>query len=164
LERWAAAAAILDEVIALEDRGIGLGAVARARSQRSIVAAHQRQFDEARRWLAEAAARAGATPTTWDRAQLALATGHLAAREGRWADACAAFTAAAEAEGEMGMRWYEAQTWRAAAVAHWTLTTRDDLLPARRLLEAARQRFVELDVPYYVAQVNDELAFAEGYK
>jgi hypothetical protein len=164
LEQWEAATALLEEIIALEDRGIGLGPAARARCQRSIVAARQGQGAEAQAWLATAEARAGATPTVWDREQLALATGHLAARQGRWAEAGAAFAVAAEAEGEMGMRWYQAQTWRAAAVAHWTLNTRDDLLTARRLLEAARRRFVELDVPYYVAQVDDELAFAEGYK
>ena len=131
-----------------------------------LCAARVREGDlpDAHRLLDEARAKAGPQPTPISRARLALAEARLAAAEGKWPDALAAFELTAQLDAQMGRRWYRAQALREWAEA--LLTRRrspsgdnepGDPERARELLLEAQAEFEAMKAPKYAAMVRERL-------
>jgi tetratricopeptide (TPR) repeat protein len=156
-QAYAEAEAVLTAVLPLCDRDILLGRVW-PRARLAEIAAAQGDLAGAHLRLAEARELAGPQPHLLDTEAQALAAAALAVAVGDWDAALAAYADAAAAQTTMGRVWYRAHTWRAAAAAHRARGLAGDAAAARALLQEARAVFVELDVSYYTALVDADLA------
>ncbi len=159
LGQWEAVEPILLEAVDLGDRGLAWvwGRVGPC-CQLSTVCARTGRMDEARRWLTQARSIAGRQPGPWEQEFLALAEGHLAAAEQRWAEAIVHFQTATKIQARMGKLWDRAQTLRQLAEAHLARGGPSDLRRAQEILREVRAEFETLNVPKYAALVRKRMA------
>jgi tetratricopeptide (TPR) repeat protein len=157
LGRGLEAKADLQEAIEIGERGLGFGwGIVWARCILSAAYAQQGRSENARHLLQEAQRKAGHEPGEWDQAQLALAGAQLAMSEQRWGDAFAAYERMATIADETGARWYQARTlwqWACARMAHMN----DGRAETQAMLHESLVLFEQLGVPYYAAQVRQQL-------
>jgi tetratricopeptide (TPR) repeat protein len=123
----------------------------------SVLRARQGRLEEAHRLLAQARDHLGPEPNPGDQAAVSWAEAHLAAAESRWPAALAAFADAAERITQAGDRWYRARVLADWAAAHLARGEPGDRDRAQELLDEALQIFQDLQVPRYVALIQDRL-------
>ncbi len=120
--------------------------------------ARKGRLEEASRLLIEAQEKAGLDRDAWNEYSLSLARARVAAAEGKWVQALAAFEETTRIQASMGMRWYRAQTLREQAEAHLSRGKPGDRERAVELLREAQAAFEEMDVLKYAARVTERLA------
>lgn len=155
LGQSAEAEPLLQQAVAIRRRGLGVG-VMRSNYLLAQLHAQQGRSDAARAALEEAHQWWRGYPGRLNEAFRHSAEAHLALAEGRWPDAHAAFEQAAALHEQLGSRWYHAQLLRQWARAYPTQPSAEHT--ARALLHRALTLFEAMDVPIYVAQVQEEMA------
>jgi tetratricopeptide (TPR) repeat protein len=120
----------------------------------AMIRVRQGAYAKARRLLDEAheATRGG-----WADVLLLWAEAQLMAAEARWPEVLAAFEAAADAMKRIGVRWYRARVLQDWAEAHLSRNEAGDLGRAQGLLQEAMTEFEDMGVPFYAAQVREQL-------
>jgi tetratricopeptide (TPR) repeat protein len=111
----AAAETVLIAAIAAGDRGVGWGPVLPRCLLVAALASQGRTGEATAVYAAALACTTGRADDYYAREALALAAARLAAAEGRWAAAAAAYETTAAIERQLGLRWYLDRTLREAA-------------------------------------------------
>jgi tetratricopeptide (TPR) repeat protein len=123
----------------------------------SLLRTRQGCLGEAHRLLAQARDHLMPEPNPGDQAALSWAEAHLAAAENRWPAALAAFEDALEHITRAGDRWYRARILADLAAAHLSRAKPGDRARAQELRHQALQIFQDLQVPRYVALIQERL-------
>jgi eukaryotic-like serine/threonine-protein kinase len=129
------------------------------RMMQAAIAAKQGRFSEAKAWLEEARKiQEAALPGRRERFLLNLFGGEVFHSEGLYDQAAAAFEEAAAQSIQWGLKWYHPRI-----LVKWakTLLSRQepgDKQQARQLLEQAQAIYKELDIPVYLAEIEDFIA------
>jgi serine phosphatase RsbU (regulator of sigma subunit)/class 3 adenylate cyclase len=153
---WEAVEALLKEAAEVGDRVWADGGVW-PRCLLGALYARLHRFKEAHYVLAEAREVAHAWCTPLDEGWLSWAEARVAAAEGRWGEALAAFESAARRHARLGVRWWWARALQEWAEAHGARGEPADLERARALLREAQALYEELGTPYYARQVESRL-------
>jgi hypothetical protein len=128
-------------------------------SQLSAWYAGRGQLEQARSLLSRAREEAAAGQVTpFDAGWLLRAEAHLAAAEGRWPAALAAFEGVAGKARRLGARWYAASfmgEWAEALLARGEPGDREQALS---LLGQAAAEFDAIGAPYYAEQAKRRMA------
>jgi tetratricopeptide (TPR) repeat protein len=117
----------------------------------------QGRFEEARRALAEAQAKARVQPSGWDQQSLLWLEARLAAAERRWPEALAAFETLAGIHERLGWRWRQARVLLDWAQAYDARGQAADFERARDLLQDAETAFEEMGILRYAAVAHSRL-------
>ncbi len=129
----------------------------RARCLLAMAHALQGDLGSARQIVADAQECASPPPSTFDELWLAWAEAMMARAESRWEDTLAAFERAASTAAVLGVRWWWAHSLQAWAEAHAARGEPSDLERARALLREAGTIFSELQIPFYVHDIEKRL-------
>jgi class 3 adenylate cyclase/tetratricopeptide (TPR) repeat protein len=123
----------------------------------SEVRASEGRLQDARSLLGTAREEASLRPIVWEKVWLLWAEARVAATAERWAEALAAFEAAAGVCSQLGIRWWWARVLQEWAAAHASRGQPADLARARVLLRETLVMFEELGVPRYAALARETL-------
>jgi tetratricopeptide (TPR) repeat protein len=152
--RLAEAEEALLEGLAISERGLGSGVVTRCLLATTY--ARQGKTAEAEQQLAAARKEAGPHPALPHREYLYLAEGEVHKSAGRWTEAIAAYTGAAESQARMRKRWYQAMTLQLIAGVHLARANADDEQQAQLLMDKSRRILRELNIRPAALKVSPE--------
>jgi tetratricopeptide (TPR) repeat protein len=145
--------AIVQEALDLDERG--METATQARIGLSVRRARQGELEAARHLLVEAQELAAGF-WVWE-PYLKWAGAHLAAAEGRWSEALAAFETAVDLLSRAKMRWYRARYLVDWAEAHLARGESGDHQRAQELLREAEAEFEAMGAPFYVDRIRRRL-------